>query len=760
MSTSPAKTRASPALLVVAIEGRNFVSLGLRPDALRTMRYYCQIVIEDVKTSDILLNVRTNRVQRGQTNVVWNEELYFEFPPGRKKKDVELKVMCFEHSPLHDHFQGEVVLPLGHLHRHRALDQWYALARRDKKPVRGEVHLKLELGVDVPENYVRRPSSLDGSDPTVRASMPVGLDMASFRSADDKRALALSSPDKKFKKSFKGFRDKFKKTTQGVRGYFSEADDGSDGQASPLVGMAGGAVTEDEAGRLRDMRENVDLDHLLHHRAGERSNSVSSDGFVDDEESVGDSDHSEGGGGSKIIKRKSGKSSKRTKKRKEGSILVLNSNEGHLINFDDLEDGGSGINGWRSDGSAPSSPRYAVTTDESGEVLGVITPTTLIEHFEDEEEEVCSEGDVSMSASADVYEGADGSSSLGDLVSSQQAFSTARGDNIKKTKKTTNKKKNRLREPLAVIIEESGGSATSSDQEDGGFGSGGPTPSPFKKTIKRGGLVASDETGSPATIAGPSQGRRPRSASDFVIPRLKLSDGIGGYDSSAGSKGSRRRQKKLYASSQRLALLNRFPTYDSKSKATIISQRQRAYHIWLDSYHRDMDDFFDDTRDWKAPIGMQDSDKLDYVALAQEWKRPWQKDMEQARETKDNLQEVINDEMEDMEGIIRKINDKAGSHFEQTTLYSQSAVSAMRDIAKETRKRQLQEQAKQKKEEKMKKKRDAAASSTSPSSSPSSSRRIGPLMPTPSSPPESTGYRPVIVFLATLLILYILNTFM
>jgi hypothetical protein len=95
--------------------------------------------------------------------------------------------MCFEHSPLHDHFQGEVVLPLGHLHRHRALDQWYALARRDKKPVRGEVHLKLELGVDVPENYVRRPSSLDGSDPTVRASMPVGLDVASFRSADDKR---------------------------------------------------------------------------------------------------------------------------------------------------------------------------------------------------------------------------------------------------------------------------------------------------------------------------------------------------------------------------------------------------------------------------------------------------------------------------------------------------------------------------------------------------------------------------------------------
>jgi hypothetical protein len=156
---------------------------------------------------------------------------------------------------------------------------------------------------------------------------------------------------------------------------------------------------------------------------------------------------------------------------------------------------------------------------------------------------------------------------------------------------------------------------------------------------------------------------------------------------------------------------------------------------------------------------LQDSDKLDYVALAQEWKRPWQKDMEQARETKDNLQEVINDEMEDMEGIIRKINDKAGSHFEQTTLYSQSAVSAMRDIAKETRKRQLQEQAKQKKE-KMKKKRDAAASSTSPSSSPSSSRRIGPLMPTPSSPPESTGYRPVIVLLATLLILYILNTFM
>ncbi len=51
--------------------------------------------------------------------------------------------------------------------------------------------------------------------------------------------------------------------------------------------------------------------------------------------------------------------------------------------------------------------------------------------------------------------------------------------------------------------------------------------------------------------------------------------------------------------------MDRFPTYNSKSKATIISQRQRAYHIWLDSYHRDMDEFFDETRDWKAPIGMQ-----------------------------------------------------------------------------------------------------------------------------------------------------------
>jgi hypothetical protein len=36
-----------------------------------------------VKTSDILLNVRTNRVQRenGQTNVVWNEELYLYVHP-------------------------------------------------------------------------------------------------------------------------------------------------------------------------------------------------------------------------------------------------------------------------------------------------------------------------------------------------------------------------------------------------------------------------------------------------------------------------------------------------------------------------------------------------------------------------------------------------------------------------------------------------------------------------------------------------------
>ena len=63
---------------MAAIEGRNFVSLGLRPDALRTMRYYCQIVIEDVKSSDILFTARTNRVQRenGQNNIVWNEELY------------------------------------------------------------------------------------------------------------------------------------------------------------------------------------------------------------------------------------------------------------------------------------------------------------------------------------------------------------------------------------------------------------------------------------------------------------------------------------------------------------------------------------------------------------------------------------------------------------------------------------------------------------------------------------------------------------
>jgi hypothetical protein len=154
---------------------------------------------------------------------------------------------------------------------------------------------------------------------------------------------------------------------------------------------------------------------------------------------------------------------------------------------------------------------------------------------------------------------------------------------------------------------------------------------------------------------------------------------------------------------------------------------------------------------------VQDSDKVNYAVLAQEWKRPWQKDKKQAVETKDNLQEVINDEMEDMEDIIRKISGKASSHFEQTTLYSQSAVSAMRDIAKETRKRQLQEQAKHKKRARAL----AASSSSSPPSSPSGdSRHIGPLMPTPSSPPESTGYRPLLVLVATLLILYILNRFM
>lgn len=79
--------------------------------------------------------------------------MHSEFPPG-KKKDLELKVMCFEHSPLSDHFQGEVVLPLGHLHRNRVLDQWYALARRDKRPVRGEIRLQLELGVNAPRDYV------------------------------------------------------------------------------------------------------------------------------------------------------------------------------------------------------------------------------------------------------------------------------------------------------------------------------------------------------------------------------------------------------------------------------------------------------------------------------------------------------------------------------------------------------------------------------------------------------------------------------
>lgn len=72
-----------------------------------------------------------------------------------KKKDVELKAMCFEHSPLSDHFQGEVVLPLGHLRPHRVLDQWYALSRRDKRPVYGEIRLQLELDANIPENHVR-----------------------------------------------------------------------------------------------------------------------------------------------------------------------------------------------------------------------------------------------------------------------------------------------------------------------------------------------------------------------------------------------------------------------------------------------------------------------------------------------------------------------------------------------------------------------------------------------------------------------------
>jgi hypothetical protein len=129
-------------------------------------------------------------------------------------------------------------------------------------------------------------------------------------------------------------------------------------------------------------------------------------------------------------------------------------------------------------------------------------------------------------------------------MSTRQAVSTLA------TPKRKAKKRRGGRE-LEVIIEESGGSTTSSDQED----VGGPTPSPLKKTVKRPIVGLNSEPAESPTRR--TDGLRPRAASDFVIPRLKLSDGISGYDSTASSKASRR-QKKSYASSQRLALMNRY----------------------------------------------------------------------------------------------------------------------------------------------------------------------------------------------------------
>lgn len=65
-------------------EGRNFVSMGIRPELLRSVRYYCQILVEDVRTHEALLQVRTHTVPRenDQTNVVWNDSIYL-YPPSR-----------------------------------------------------------------------------------------------------------------------------------------------------------------------------------------------------------------------------------------------------------------------------------------------------------------------------------------------------------------------------------------------------------------------------------------------------------------------------------------------------------------------------------------------------------------------------------------------------------------------------------------------------------------------------------------------------
>lgn len=119
--------------------------------------------------------------------------------------------------------------------------------------------------------------------------------------------------------------------------------------------------------------------------------------------------------------------------------------------------------------------------------------------------------------------------------------------------------------------------------------------------------------------------------------------------------------------------------------------------------------------------------------------------MKHANSTKDDLQEEINDEMEGMDEIIHKISQRARSHFEQTSLFPVSAVSAIQDIEHEGRKRRREQERKK-------------ANPLSPNQLPSPEQvKIGPLVPTPSAPTEIPYHRQLLVVLVAVLVLYILQ---
>ncbi|KAL6074495.1 hypothetical protein QOT17_004214 [Balamuthia mandrillaris] len=148
-STEPPRKKPCTFFIQV-VEGRNMSdSKGSSRGTLGAKRrqLFCHVTLETKKTNEVLYSSTTKKLPK-RSHPLWEEEMQFILPEGRKPSSLMLRLRCYAQTPVRNTCKGEILLALSKLKD--TVDEWFSLGPpegtlKKAKTCKGEIHLRLEL---------------------------------------------------------------------------------------------------------------------------------------------------------------------------------------------------------------------------------------------------------------------------------------------------------------------------------------------------------------------------------------------------------------------------------------------------------------------------------------------------------------------------------------------------------------------------------------------------------------------------------------